>query len=166
MKITDALYGEHGTLYALLAHCQSSAPQWELADLLLAGRAVEAALLTHAEVEDELLFRAVETKLPPGGPTDVMRAEHDEIDATLEALRATADEAAARRAVLQVVALARDHFAKEEQVLFPIAEEILPHEELERLGAEWARRRGVALASGGACATARSRRGPACGVAG
>ena len=32
MKITDALYGEHGPLYALLAHCESSAPQWELAE--------------------------------------------------------------------------------------------------------------------------------------
>jgi len=151
MKITDALYGEHGPLYALLAHCEISAPQWELADLLLAGRAVEAALLSHAEVEDELLFRAVEAKMPPGGPTDVLRGEHEEIDATLAALRATGDEAAARRAVLQVVALAREHFAKEEQVLFPIAEEMVPREELERLGAEWALRRGVALARRPAC---------------
>jgi regulator of cell morphogenesis and NO signaling len=158
MKITDALYGEHGPLYALLAHCESSAPQWELADLMLAGRAVEAALLSHAEVEDDLLFRAVEAKMPPGGPAEVMRAEHEEIDATLAALRVAGDEAAARRAVLQVVALARDHFVKEEQVLFPIAEELLPREELERLGAEWAVRRGVALAARLPCATAFASR--------
>jgi len=144
MKITDALYGEHGPLYALLSHCESSANQWEHADLLLAGRAVEAALLSHAEVEDDLLFRALEAKMPPGGPAEVMRAEHAEIDATLAALRDSADEASARNAIQRVAHLARDHFAKEEQVLFPIAEELLPVEELERLAAEWAVRRGVA----------------------
>jgi len=151
MKITDALYGEHGPLYALLAHCESSAPSWEHADLMLAGRAVEAALLSHAEVEDDLLFRAVETRMPPGGPAEVMRAEHEEIDATLAALRASTDEVAARNAILRVVHLARDHFSKEEQVLFPIAEEILGATELERLGSEWAARRGVLCGARPAC---------------
>lgn len=155
MKITDALCGEHGPLYALFAHCESSAAQWELADLLLAGRTVEAALLSHAEIEDELLFRAVETKMSPGGPAEVMRAEHEEIDATLAALRDATDEAAARRAVLQVVHLAREHFAKEEQVLFPLAEEILPQDELQRLGVEWAARRGVRVAERRPCETVR-----------
>jgi iron-sulfur cluster repair protein YtfE (RIC family) len=144
MKITDALYGEHGPLYALLTHCEGSAAQWELADLMLAGRTVEAALLSHATVEDELLFGALEARMPAGGPVAVMRAEHEEIDAQLAALREASDEAAARRALLRMVLVAREHFAKEEQVLFPIAEELLGAAELERLGAEWAARRGVA----------------------
>ena len=55
MKITDALRGEHGPLYALFLHCEESALKWELADLLLAGRCIEAALLSHARVEDDLL---------------------------------------------------------------------------------------------------------------
>lgn len=154
MKITDALYGEHGPLYALLAHCERSATQWELADLLLAGRCVEAALLSHASVEDELLFAALAARMPAGGPVDVMRGEHEAIDATLAALHEATDEGAARRAVLQVVHLARDHFAKEEQVLFPLAGDLLDAAELERLGAEWAARRGVACGGRSPCATA------------
>lgn len=152
MKITDALYGEHGPLYALLAHCESSAAQWELADLMLAGRAVEAALLSHAAVEDDLLFAALAARMPAGGPVEVMRSEHEAIDANLAALREAADEAPARNAMLNVVHLARDHFAKEEQVLFPLAGELLGPAELERLGAEWAARRGVACGTRSPCA--------------
>lgn len=151
MKITDALYGEHGPLYALLAHCESSAPQWELADLMLAGRAVEAVLLSHAAVEDELLFVTVAERMLAGGPVTVMRAEHEAIDADLAALREATDEGPARQAMLRVVQLAREHFAKEEQVLFPLAEELLGVAELERLGAEWAARRGVACGSRSPC---------------
>jgi len=144
-RITDTLRGEHGPLLALLAHCETAATKWELADLLLAGRTLEAALLSHAEIENELLFGALEAKVGCGGPTAAMRAEHDEIDAGLSSLGVAADEAEARRILLRVVHEARDHFAKEEQVLFPMAEQILGDEELERQATAWAVRRGVAL---------------------
>jgi len=155
MKITDALYGEHGPLYALLSHCEESAPRWELADLTLAGRCLESALLSHAEIEDALLFATVEPQMPPQGPVAVMRAEHEEIDRSLAALRSGADEAAARRHLLHAVVTAREHFAKEEQILFPLAEQLLGAAELERLGAIWAERRGVAVERSSPCVGAR-----------
>ena len=144
MKITDALRGEHGPLYALFLHCEESALKWELADLLLAGRCIEAALLSHARVEDELLFSAVERVMPPGGPAAAMRAEHDEIDHELMALRAAETEAQARGTLAAVIEKARDHFEKEEMVLFPLADELVPAAELESLARVWADRRGVA----------------------
>jgi iron-sulfur cluster repair protein YtfE (RIC family) len=156
MKITDALYGEHGPLYALLRHCEESALQWEHADLILGARCLEAALLSHAEVEDALLFAALEARMPPHGPIEVMRAEHEEIDRALAALRTSDDEESARRHLLHAVVTARDHFAKEEQVLFPLAEQFLGVEELSRLGAIWAERRGVAVESASPCVGARS----------
>jgi len=156
MKITEALYGEHGPLYALLRHCEESAPLWELADITLAGRCLESALLSHAEIEDALLFAAVEPRLPPAGPVAVMRAEHEEIDRFLASLRAADDEAGARRSLLNAVSTARDHFAKEEQILFPLAEQLLDAEELARLGAIWAERRGVAIDRSSPCVGARS----------
>jgi len=76
-----------------------------------------------------------------------MRAEHEEIDRHLSELRSAEDEATARRSLLHALSLAREHFAKEEQVLFPLAENLLGDEELARLGAEWATRRGVAVRS-------------------
>jgi len=145
LTITDALYGEHGPLYALFGHLEESAPRWELADLLLAGRCLEAALLSHAKVEDDLLFPAVEARMPPGGPAAQMRLEHEEIDAELTRLRNADTEAEGRRALATAIALARDHFKKEEQVLFPLAEELVGREELERLCQSWAELRGVSV---------------------
>jgi len=144
MKITDALYGEHGAIYALFAHCEASAGSWELADMLLAGRLVESALLSHAAIEDELLFCALDARLPGGGPVVVMRADHEAIDRYLAGLREAEDESSARRDLMHALELARDHFAKEEQVLFPLAENLLGSAELERLADAWAARRGVA----------------------
>jgi iron-sulfur cluster repair protein YtfE (RIC family) len=151
MKITDALRGEHGPLYALFLHCEESALKWELADLLLAGRCLEAALLAHAHVEDDILFAAVEQVMPPGGPTSEMRADHDEIDHELALLRAATTESQARQALAAVIDKARDHFEKEEVVLFPLADELLPAAELERLARVWADRRGAACADRAPC---------------
>ena len=147
MKITDALYGEHGVLYSLFDHLDRSAAEWELADLLLAGRLLDSALLSHAGIEDELLFAALESRMPGPGPVAVMRAEHEEIDRFLAGLREAQDESTARRNLVHAVAVARDHFGKEEAVLFPLAEGLLGAEALERLGESWAARRGVALAA-------------------
>jgi iron-sulfur cluster repair protein YtfE (RIC family) len=146
-RITDVLYGEHGPLYALFAHLEESAPSWELADLLLAGRCLEAALLSHARVEDDLLFGALDRRMPPDGPVAQMRLEHDEIDAELARLREAETEAAGRRALASAIALAREHFLKEEQILFPLADEMLGREESERLCQSWAERRGVSAPS-------------------
>jgi len=151
MKITDAMRGEHGPLYALFLHCEESALKWELADLLLAGRCIEAALLSHARVEDDLLFTAIERVMPPGGPASAMRAEHDEIDQELTALRAAGTESQARQAMAAVIEKARDHFQKEEMVLFPLADELLAPAELESLARVWAERRGVAFSDRAFC---------------
>ena len=60
----------------------------------------------------------------------------------------------ARGLLLHLIDVARPHFAKEEDVLFPMAETALPEATLLRLGEEWASRRlGNAARSG----TASSR---------
>ncbi|MCC6223693.1 MAG: hemerythrin domain-containing protein [Thermoleophilia bacterium] len=141
MRITDALLGEHAVIYPLLdelARCD-----FETAgEARGQGRVVAAALGSHARLEDELLFDPLEQHLGTGaGPLAMMRAEHDEIEALLARLVELEELAEARTAATQVTALAREHFAKEEQVLFPMADQTLDEAELGELGAEWARRR-------------------------
>ena len=150
MKITDALYGEHGTLYALFDHLERSVADWELADLLLAGRLLDSALLSHAQLEDELLFAALDVAMPGPGPVAMMRSEHEEIDRFLAGLREAQDESTARRNLVHAISIARDHFRKEEAVLFPLADQLLGAEALERLAESWALRRGVAVAAAAA----------------
>jgi len=139
MKITHALLAEHALLYRLLDHC-AEGTDWSLERTQGAGNALAAALLAHASIEDELLFSALDRHLPPMGPLAVMRQEHEEIEGGLAQLPQATDAETARRLLRHVAGVARDHFAKEEQVLFHMAEQVLSAEDLERLGREWAGR--------------------------
>lgn len=121
------------------------------------GRMMATTLEAHARREDDALFPAVEEALGgPAGPTMVMRAEHQDIHAraatfrrvlreleTVEhpaivaggaALRAQAaapsGAAALRATAAEVVRRLDDHFAKEEEILFPLARSILTDAQL------------------------------------
>ena len=98
----------------------------------------------HHAKEETYLFPTLEAKGFPrhGGPTGVMRAEHDHGRWLLGALAADIDGAAAgctdalRRFVINARAytqLLRRHIEKEDQYLFPMAEAALTDEEQQAL---------------------------------
>ena len=141
--VTDALIGEHGVIYPLLDHLTSGSFAAEEARALAAFLA--AGLGTHARIEDELVFVPLERHLGPnGGPIAVMRAEHDEVEGTLERLTQVTDVDEARSLAAHLAQVAREHFAKEEQVLFPMAEQLLGEDELRSLGEQWVAQRWAA----------------------
>ena len=143
MKSTDAFQAEHALLSPQLEQVGRSAPAYEsVAEARGQAVLVAAALVDHAQLEDELLFSALERRIGADeGPLAVMRREHDEIEAALDALARADDLAEARDTASRLVEVAREHFAKEEQVLFPLAAEVLGENELDRQGDEWQRRR-------------------------
>lgn len=144
MKIIEALLGEHGVFYAQFDHLERTVPAAPALELVQSQAALlTAALATHAGLENELLFSALDPHLGQMGPLAVMRMEHDEIESTLGQVQEARDLAQAQRLVLHAVRVARDHFAKEEQVLFPMAQQVLDGERLAQLGAQWAERRSV-----------------------
>jgi len=101
-----------------------------------------AGLATHARIEDDLLFVALEGPLGPnGGPLAVMREEHAEVEGTLERLTRVDDVQEADALASHLASVAREHFAKEEQVLFPMAEQLLGEQVLRDLGEQWAAQR-------------------------
>ena len=139
MHLTHALFGEHAVLYRLFDHLESSVASWELADCQAWGRLLEGALATHADLENRLLFAALEPMLgAQSGPLAVMRMEHDRIEGAIVRLRDAADTDEARALLRDIAGTARAHFAKEERVLFPLAERALGDAELTALGARWA----------------------------
>lgn len=145
MQITDAFLGEHGVLYAHFDHLLETVPA--SADLPLVQSQATLLLTTlgsHAHLEDELLFSALDPFLGPMGPLAVMRMEHDQIEGLLGKASQATDAGQARNLLLSAVQVARSHFAKEEQVLYPIARQVLDEGQLHELGAQWAARRGVA----------------------
>ncbi len=146
VTITDGLLGEHAVFYAIFEHLEQEAPGMEPDALAAGGRVLASALISHAKLENECLFALLEELMGPGGPVAVMRQEHDEIEEGLLNLAGAGDAAAMRNQLLGAIALAREHFAKEEQVLFPMAAQMLGADKLRQLGATWAARRGVRIA--------------------
>jgi iron-sulfur cluster repair protein YtfE (RIC family) len=146
MRITDLLLGEHGVLYAQFDRLEMVLPAIagareirELVALLVAG------LSSHAQAEDELLFG---TAIVDGVAPDVLRQmaeEHRAIEELLERAQRARTADGAREALLEAIALARAHFRREEQLVFPELEERLAPSVLSGLAVRWAMRRGVML---------------------
>ena len=125
------------------------------------GQMMATELLLHARKEDEALFQALEAVLGgPGGPTVVMRQEHRDIHAHAERFRQTLHEleevehpaivagggklramaaegvsaADLRATSLEVIRLLDRHFAKEEEILFPMARQLLSGDAMAEVG--------------------------------
>jgi iron-sulfur cluster repair protein YtfE (RIC family) len=128
------------------------------------GRLMETRLAAHARKEDDGLFPALEAIFgAQGGPTVVMRREHQDIHAQGELLRQTLHELnevehprieaggerlralaraggsaeACQATAEEILRLVDLHFQKEEQILFPMAEQLLDEAQLSALGAEF-----------------------------
>lgn len=146
MKITDALLGEHGVFYAQFHHIEQSTPMLETRDeIVVQAELLASALAIHAQLEEELLFQPLDPHIGEMGPLSVMRGEHEEIEGTLDRIPHLDGVLEVREQLVQIVGFARQHFAKEEQVLYPLAEQTLDEERLISLGSEWATRRRVMI---------------------
>lgn len=142
MLITDALLGEHGVFLLMLGHIEHEESLLDsLPSLQNRIAAFTFALESHAALEDELLFIALESHLgTQGGPLVVMRMEHDQITDLLGKIESAADLDSARSFVKQMIQITRGHFQKEEQILFRMAHQFLDEEQLSDLGEKWTQR--------------------------
>ncbi|HET9438718.1 MAG TPA: hemerythrin domain-containing protein [Longimicrobiales bacterium] len=146
MKITDAFLGEHAVFYAQFEECETMLDRSNLDSLKHAAAVIASALESHAELEDKLLFGplAVYSDGEPG-IFQLMEEEHTSIANFLGAIAVAKDAGRASELLSEMIAAARAHFEKEEQVAFPRVEQLLGAEELRRLGREWSVARGVAV---------------------
>jgi hypothetical protein len=74
-----------------------------------------------------------------------MEDEHASIARLLARAEGSHHATAARDDLLEAVAQARDHFAREERFAFPLAESLLGSATLSALGEAWSARREVYL---------------------
>jgi hemerythrin-like domain-containing protein len=146
VNILAALLGEHGTLVAMFDRLDR-----DLDGATHAGEVREqaallaAALVSHAQLEDELVFAAMTAAGAPPDLIHTMLDDHETIAAGLRRAQGTADVAEARDELRTAVALARRHFDLEERMAFPLAATLLGEARLVELGALWAERRAVWL---------------------
>lgn len=149
MKITDALLGEHGALYLLFDQLEKTLPQVEsLEELQGLVRMFEGALIGHALLEEELLFQPLAVVAGSAGPLFSMREQHQAMETELLGISQLDDLNEIMIELSEVIKMARGHFAREEQLLYRIAETQLGLRQLEELGDRWAKARGVTLSRG------------------
>jgi hemerythrin-like domain-containing protein len=157
MKAVDVLMEEHRVIERVLAALRAAAEH------LQQGRTVDPIFFVdavdfirgfadgcHHQKEEGVLFPALtDAGMPTAeGPIAVMLADHAQArvyaGALLEAAEgmragdATATVAATRNA-LDYVALLEEHISKEDNMLFPMANEVIAASEQERVDAEVAR---------------------------
>src|SRR5690242_21523320 len=144
MKITDVLRAEHAVFHNLFDHIETVLPRTRtLAEVKSLTTVAETLLAPHSKTEDDLFIEPLEHCFDQIGQNDTFHAEHKLIDAELAKVHTARDVRKAKKLLLGAVARCRDHFDKEERIVFPMAERILKAKTLSELGTQWLHRRDV-----------------------
>lgn len=145
MTITEALIAEHVVFHNLFDHAERVVPGLKtLAEVQTLAGTLQAVLKAHSDGEDDLLIAPLEHSMDHLGQRETFHEEHEEIEQNLQAACAARKVEKAKRALQVAVLLAREHFDKEERLVFPMAEELLSQKTLSDLGKRWQERRKVA----------------------
>ena len=142
MKITEALLAEHLVFHNMLDHIETTTPKLKtLAELKSLSALLESMLKAHSRTEDQLFIGPLEHCFEQLGQRDAFMEEHAEMDGHLRRIRQAKRLKAAQGLLLGAVRYSREHFDKEERIVFPMAERILKAETLAALGQTWMQQR-------------------------
>lgn len=149
MRATDVLMDEHRVIEQVLSCLEKLANRCEAGEKLDSTSALEALAFfrnfadrCHHGKEEGRLFPLLEGRGLPreGGPTGVMRREHDEgrrlLQGMADAVAAPEGPSAAGRFAAfarRYVDLLREHIRKEDGCLFPLADRALSAQDQEAL---------------------------------
>jgi hemerythrin-like domain-containing protein len=142
MKITEALLAENLVFHNMLDHIETTTPKLKtLAELKSLAAMLESMLKAHSDIEDELFFGPLEHCFEQLGQRDAFVEEHEEMGEHLRRIRKSKRLQEAKDLFLAAVRRSREHFDKEERIVFPMAEQILKAETLTALGQTWMQQR-------------------------
>lgn len=138
MKITEALLAEHVVFHNLFDYLERTTPRLRtLPEIRALAGLLDAMLRAHGETEDKLVMEPLDHCLDQFGQNEVIHAEHDHIEAVLGQVRSCRDLKQAKKLLLTAVLVSRQHFDREERVIFPLAEKWLKAKTLTDLGKSW-----------------------------
>ncbi len=142
MKITEALLAEHLVFHNMFDHIEVVTPQMKtLGEIKALAAMMESMLKAHSDTEDELFIGPLEHCFEQIGQRDAFLQEHQEMDGNLERVLKSTRVDAARELLLRAVTHSRQHFDKEERIVFPMAERVLKATTLKELGQIWMHQR-------------------------
>ena len=139
MKLTDVLLGEHAAFRALLDQIEEMVSYaGEVAQIESAMTVLATEVKSHADLEEKLLFPALEPYVESDELFAEMHGDHQQIKLGLERIANARYLNEALEAVRQTLNIARGHFKNEEQQLYALADKVLDEETLIQLGEAWA----------------------------
>ena len=151
MKATMVLMQEHRVIERMILVIEIAAKELEDGKAIRPGLFLEAAQFfkgfadgCHHRKEEGVLFKAMEAHGVPveGGPIQVMLKEHEQGRMLTRGLHVAATwlETGDGRAIPEVVrfsngyaALLRQHIQKEDRILFPMADEVIPRQKYDEI---------------------------------
>jgi iron-sulfur cluster repair protein YtfE (RIC family) len=138
MKITEALQAEHLVFQNLFDHLEKAAPRLKtLAEVKAVTAMLESVLEAHSRTEDDLFIGPLEHCFEQIGQRETFHEEHEQIDDTLAQIRKATQLQQARRLLQTLIVSCRQHFDKEERIVFPLAERSMKSKTLNDLGQTW-----------------------------
>ncbi len=133
--ITQTLYLEHGVFRAVFDHVEGALPMAHSArEVKLLATVVERLLSGHAETENSLAYSALDHVLEEKGRLNRLHQDHREIDEHFRLVHRANGLSEARRLLKKALAATREHFRREEDIVFPFLERVLRAETQQSLG--------------------------------
>lgn len=122
---------EHSHCDELFAQAEQSVAnkQWERGIQDFAN--FQTAMEQHFTKEEQVLFPTVEEHIGPTGPTHVMRMEHQQMRQVLTDMQESLEQKDSEQYLglsETLLMLMQQHNAKEEQILYPMSDQILGSE--------------------------------------
>lgn len=146
MKITEVLMAEHAVFHNLFDHIERTVPRLKsLGEVKSLAALVDKVMAPHSKTEDDLFIEPLEHCFEQIGQNETFHAEHRRIEETLAQVQKARRLKDAKKILLNAMAASRDHFDKEERIVFPMAERVLKTKTLSDLGEEWLRKREAAV---------------------
>lgn len=116
-------------------------------EVQLLASVVEGLLASHSETETDLAYAALDHVLADHGTLKQLHQDHHEIDDRFKRIQQATDPAAALRLLKKALAATREHFRREEKIVFPLLEKTLQPDTLQVLGGQWEEQGAVSAAT-------------------
>ena len=128
MPITQTMSADHHRCDRLFAEAEQAAADGQ-ADSIQRFEQFVAAMQAHFDFEETVLFPGFEAATgSSAGPTQVMRHEHEQMRALFADIAAALQAGDHERGLDQcesLLIIMQQHNLKEEQILYPMAEQVL-----------------------------------------